>query len=186
MNMEENSIVIISFSGRKNGNCERIARHIQSLTGGRIYSFAELNVHPCGQCSGECFANGSDCPHIGDDLPALYEAVMRCDLAFYILPNHCDYPNANFFAFNERSLCVFSKQPELLEAYGCIPKKFIVISGGEEENFRAALSQHAENPDILFLRAKDYGKKSIAGDLMTAPDAVAKVESFIQNEDPIE
>lgn len=186
MSMDANSIAILSFSGRKDGNCEQIAKHIQSLTGGNVFSFAELDVHPCGRCHYECFENGADCPHIGDDLRALYEAVIHSDRAIYILPNYCDYPNANFFAFNERSLCVFSKRQDLLDAYGSMPKKFIVISGGEEDNFRAALSQHAESPEILFLRAKDYGKKSTAGDLMTAPEAIAKIESFVKIEDSIE
>jgi len=185
MNMDGNNIAILSFSGRKNGNCEQIAAHIQALTGGRIYSFAELDVHPCGRCSYECFKCGADCPHIGDDLKSLYEAIMESDLAVYILPNYCDYPNANFFAFNERSLCVFSGREDLLNAYFAVPKKFIIISGGEQDSFRSALAQHAESPQILFLRAKDYGKKSIDGNLMTAPEVIVKIESFIKNEDPI-
>ena len=186
MNMAGNKTVILSFSGRKNGNCEQIAKHIHSLTGGEILSFAELDVHPCGKCNYQCFECGADCPHISDDLRTLYESVLQSERAYYILPNYCDYPNANFFAFNERSLCVFSKRQDLLDAYGKVPKKFIVISGDEAENFRAALSQHAEAPEILFLRAKDYGKKSIAGDLMTSPEAISEIESFIQNERSIQ
>ena len=185
MNMEENKTVILSFSGRANGNCDQIARHVQSITGGQILSFAELNVHPCGKCRYECFECGADCPHIGDDLRQLYESVLQSEFACYILPNYCDYPNANFFAFNERSLCVFSGREDLLNSYFAVPKKFIVISGGEQESFRAVLLQHAENPDILFLNAKDYGRKSISGDLMQSPEVIAKIESFIEKTHPI-
>ena len=179
MSMGANNIAILSFSGRKNGNCELIAKHLQSLTGGKIYSFADLDVHPCGRCRYECFQHGADCPHIDDNLKTIYEAVLQSDRAYYVLPNYCDYPNANFFAFNERSLCIFSKRQDLLDAYGSIPKKFIVISSGENENFRAALSQHAKNPEILFLSAKDYGKKSTSGDLITSPEVIAEIESFM-------
>lgn len=180
--MAANDTVILSFSGRKNGNCENIARQVRLLTGGEIFSFAGLTVHPCGGCNGECFARGDACPHIGDDVRRLYEAVTNAAYAIYILPNHCDYPNANFFAFNERSLCFFSGRGDLLDAYTSVPKKFIVVSGGEQASFRAALSQHSENPDILFLSAKKYGRRSIDGDLMTVPEAVSAVENFIMNE----
>ena len=180
--MDANKFTILSFSGRKNGNCERIAQHIQSITGGRILSFADLNIHPCGQCRYECFELGANCPHIGDDLRSIYESVLQSDCTCYILPNYCDYPNANFFAFNERSLCVFSGNGTLLDAYSNIPKKFIVISGGEENNFRAALSQHAENPDILFLCAKDYGQNSTDGALTESPECLSKIEAFLKKE----
>lgn len=184
--MAGNNTVILSFSGRKNGNCAQIAEFVESLTGGKAFLFSDLEIHPCGQCGCECFRNGADCPHISDDVHSLYEAVTASDLAVYILPNHCDYPNAHFFAFNERSLCCFSGRPDLLEAYGQVPKKFIVISGGEQDAFRRALSQHASDPEILFLRAADYGKKSIAGDLMTVPEVARQIEYFICEERPVE
>lgn len=185
--MGENNIIILSFSGRKNGNCAQIAKFVQSLTGGKTHLFSDLDIRPCGQCGGECFRRGPDCPHIADDVYSLYDAVARCSRAVFILPNHCDYPNANFFAFNERSLCFFSKRQDLLEAYGKIPKKFIVLSGGEKENFRSVLSQHCDGePDILFLRAADYGKKSIAGDLMTVPEVAAQIKTFLHEERPTE
>lgn len=184
--MAANNAVILSFSGRKHGNCAQIARHVQSLTGGRAYAFSELDIHPCGKCSGECFQSGRDCPHIEDDVFSLYDAVTKSDLAVYILPNHCDFPNANFFAFNERGLCFFSGRPDLLETYAKVPKKFIVISGGEQDSFRSALSQHTDAPEILFLRASDYGQKSIAGELMNVPEVAREIESFLYEERPAE
>lgn len=185
MNMEGNKWAILSFSGRKDGNCDKIAAYLHTLYDGKIFSFAQLNVHPCGQCRYECFECGANCPHIGDDLHGLYETVLQSDCACYVLPNYCDYPNANFFAFNERSLCVFSGNEALLDAYSKVPKKFIVISGGEEDHFRAVLSQHAENPDILFLRAKDYGQSSINGSLTESPECLSKIEAFLKKERPV-
>lgn len=184
--MAGNNTVILSFSGRKNGNCEQIARRIQSLTGGTAYCFSGMKIHPCSGCNYECFSCGADCPHT-DDVKTLYEAVLHSDRAIYILPNYCDFPNALFFAFNERSLCVFSKREDLLEAYGKIPKQFIVVSGDEPDSFRTALSQHCEGePEILFLSAKTYGKKSINGDLMTSSEAAAAIDAFIHNKASID
>lgn len=178
--MAENKTIVVSFSGRPNGNCAQIARYVSSLTGGDIFSFAELDIHPCGKCDYQCFANGADCPFIGDDVFRLFDAIIHCGRAIFVLPNYCDFPNANFLAFNERSLCCFSGRQDLLDAYSSVPKKFIVVSSNESELIRAALAQHADPPDILFLSASAYGKKSIAGDLMTVPEIVRAIQNFIQ------
>ena len=45
--------LIISFSGRADGNCDRIASYI-SLTDDTIVYFRELNVHPCSCCEYKC------------------------------------------------------------------------------------------------------------------------------------
>ncbi len=185
MNMAGNN-VILSFSGRKNGNCFRIARQVQGIIGGDIFSCADLNIAPCGRCDYECFGRGESCPYADDDVRRLYEAVCRSDAAVYILPNYSDFPCANFFVFNERSLCFFSGRQDLLDAYEKVPKKFIVVSSGEPDSFRAALNQHSDRPEILFLSAHAYGRDSIKGDLMEEPEVIAKIEQFLKNERPID
>ena len=97
-----------------------------------------------------------------------------------MLPNHCDYPNANYFIFNERSQCFFQGRPDLLEKYLKVPKRSIVISGTNRDNFIRALAyQSDQEPEILFLSAKEYGKNSIRGDLLTSEEAVKRVRQFI-------
>ena len=39
--------------------------------------------------------------------------ITDSDLSYFIVPNYCDYPCANFFIFNERSQCFFQHHPEL-------------------------------------------------------------------------
>lgn len=180
MNTAENNPVIVAFSGRKDGNCDKIARHIRSLYGGRLFSLADMDIQPCGKCAYECFSDAGACPHIADGVRDIYEAVTRSRTAIYILPNYCDFPNANFFAFNERSLCFFSGRDDLLNAYLRVRKKFIIVSGSRPQSFRDALSQHAEEPDILFLSAKQYGQKSTDGNLTTSPDALSEIENFLR------
>ncbi|MBQ9950852.1 MAG: hypothetical protein IJO98_01735 [Clostridia bacterium] len=179
MNTAENNPVIVAFSGRKDGNCDKIARHIRSLYGGRLFSLADMDIQPCGKCAYECFSDAGACPHIADGVRDIYEAVTRSRTAIYILPNYCDFPNANFFAFNERSLCFFSGRDDLLNAYLRVRKKFIIVSGSRPQSFLDALSQHAEEPDILFLSAKQYGQKSTDGNLTTSPDALSEIENFL-------
>ncbi len=45
--------LIISFSGRADGNCDRIVSYISSADDTIVY-FRELNVHPCSCCEYKC------------------------------------------------------------------------------------------------------------------------------------
>lgn len=180
------SVCIVSFSSRKNGNCGQIAAHLQSLYGdAKLYDFADFSIHPCGDCVYECFSRSGRCPFMEDREYELYEAILGSAQTYYIIPNYCDYPCANFFIFNERSQCFFQGHPKRVEAYCRIPKKFIVVSNTNEQNFRDILAYHVEDePDILFLHARKYGKVSIAGDLMTSGEAVAQLEAFAGESPP--
>ena len=175
------SICVISFSSRKNGNCTKISELVSSLLPEpKRYDFCDFEIHPCGNCDYECFAHDGNCPWIHDKEYEILDAITKSELTYFILPNYCDYPCANFFIFNERNLCYFQNNADLLNAYERAPKKVIVVSGTNEENFKTALSYHAENePKMLFLSAKKYGKRSIDGDLLTSEQAVADLKRFI-------
>ena len=174
---------IISFSSRADGNCGQIGRFIQSRVADSVlFSFADFEIHACGRCSYECFANREACPNVNDMEITLLEAVVNSDITYFILPNYCDYPCANFFIFNERSQCFFQGKPDVLDAYLKVPKRAIVISNTDEDNFRKALSYQSEaEPDILFLSAKKYGKKSIAGDLLSSEAVVSELTRYINS-----
>ena len=146
---------IISFSSRADGNCSQIGKLVCSLTeNAELFDFSEFTIHSCGECGYECFSSGCQCPYAGDMECRLLDAITHSDLTFFILPNYCDYPCANFFVFNERSLCYFQGNPELLDAYEKVPKKVIVVSNTNEENFRKVMTYHADRePEIFFLSA---------------------------------
>ena len=173
--------VIISFSSRPNGNCSQIGKLISSLTQHAVlFDFSKFDLHPCGHCAAECFAAREDCPYSEDKEFEILDAVLHSDMVYFVLPNHCDYPNANYFIFNERSQCFFQGRPDLLEKYLKVPKRSIVISGTNRDNFIRALAyQSDQEPEILFLSAKEYGKNSIRGNLLTSEEAVKRVRQFI-------
>ena len=178
-------ICIVSFSGRPAGNCSRIAREIERclpMEETVLFDLSELPLHPCGGCCGECFADGRACPHIGDTEYALLDALTHCDLAYLVVPNHCGYPNALYFAFNERSLCYFSGREALLEQYARVRKRFVVVSGGETARLEEAFRQQTgdETPEMLTLSAKAYRRGSIAGDLMDVEAAREAVRAFVE------
>lgn len=174
------STTIVSFSGRAAGNCERLGRYVQELTGGQLFSFAQLQIHPCGGCKYECFSQSAACPYLNDGLYILYDAITNSDVTYFILPNYCDYPCANYFIFNERSQCYFQGHAELSARYERVKKRAVVVSNTEQENFRAVLAQQASAPvDMLFLRARDYGRISLRGDLMEEEAVRAQVKQFV-------
>ncbi len=175
-------ICVVSFSSRKNGNCEQISRWICSvLPQAKRYLFSDFEIHPCGNCSYECFRSQDTCPWIKDKEYELIDSIVNSTFTYFILPNYCDYPPANFFVFSERSQCYFQKHPDLSAKYEQIPKKYIVVSNTNREHFQTILAEHsADTPDILFLPAKKYGKVSLDGDLMTSEQAAAAIKEFIQ------
>ena len=86
---------------------------------------------------------------------------------------------------NENLCCFFQFQgrPELLDPYEKVLKREVVVSNTNEENFRQAMAYHAyEKADILFLPAKQYGKESIKGDLLTSREAVSDIMAFVQKQ----
>lgn len=173
---------IISFSSRENGNCAQIGKLIQSVAeDAELFDFSKIELHPCGRCEYQCFSERKQCPYREDMECRLLEAVTQSDLTYFILPNYCDYPCVNYFIFNERSQCCFQGRADLLDSYEKVPKRAVVVSNTNRENFIKALSyQSVKEKDILFLSAKQYGKVSIRGDLLTDERAIKDLLAFIQ------
>ena len=173
--------VIVAFSSRSNGNCSQIGKLISSLTQEPVlFDFSEFDVHPCSRCAPECFAAREKCPYFEDKEYEILEAIVHSAMAYFVIPNYCDYPCANYYIFNERSQCFFQGRPDLLEAYLNIPKRSIVISNTNQDNFIQVLTyQSNKEPEILFLSAKEYGKTSISGDLLTSETALEHIRQFV-------
>ncbi len=91
--------MIISFSGRENGNCDSISEYIASKDDSIIY-FRNLNVHECSGCKYECFKGR--CKYCQDDIYNLYESMLSYDKIFFIVPMYCGNPSSLYFKFNER------------------------------------------------------------------------------------
>ncbi len=175
--------LVINFSGRENGNCDNISKSIQEMfhmDEVEIVSFNHLNVQPCTKCNYECFENKEKCPFYNDEIKDLYNKILETDFAYYVIPNYCGYPCANFFIFNERSVCVFSKEKELLNEYLQKSKKFIVVSSSNQDNFKNILQyQTVMAPDILFLNSREFNQRSIEGKLMENDEAKNKLIEFL-------
>ena len=107
---------------------------------------------------------------------------VNSDLVYFIVPNYCGYPCANYFAFNERSVGYFNMDPLRMDRYMSVTKRFIIVSNSEDHFAEAMQQQTNEIPDILYLRSSKYGKQSIAGDIMDSDEAKAVLEAFLCND----
>ena len=174
-------VCIVSFSSRKNGNCSQIGEFIRAhLSNAKLYDFAEFTINACGGCSYQCFEGGNKCPFFADKECEILNTITSSTVTYFIVPNYCDFPCSNFFVFNERSLCYFHNNEKLLTAYLQVPKKFIVVSNSNLENFKTAFAYHTnDEPDVLCLSAKKYGKVSVDGNLLTSKQVVEDLKKFV-------
>lgn len=176
-------IVILSFSGRKGGNCEQIAEFIAKYSENSVnlYRMHEQTIRMCGDCAYECFVPGKECPHMADDERALLEQICNSDEAYFLVPNYCGGPPAMLYAFNERSVSYFAGHPERLERYMNVPKRFIVISSNQPETFRNAFLQHDRGEQkILWLSARAHGLRSMGTELLEVEEVQKQILEFIK------
>ena len=63
----DNKVVILSFSGRKDGNCASITDFIEQFymrTNVLSYKIDNESFPSCGGCKYECLIQGAKCPHL--------------------------------------------------------------------------------------------------------------------------
>ena len=176
-------VAIFNFSPRVNGNCTEIAKVISNYYNqGQVksYQFTVDNCSPCNHCDYECIKPGSKCPHIPGYIEDALDAAGSCDVIYYIIPNFCGNPNANYYAFLERCTGYFGFNREMRAAFLKIKKGFIVVSNTENQSFQQAVQQQtAAEPKILYMKTGKYQKRSTAGDLMESAEARSDLEAFL-------
>lgn len=178
------NVVILNFSGRKNGNCSAIAQHITNYyENANIRSYhIDHKFGACGGCNYECLAPGVTCPNVSDFQKEIMGAICESDITYYIVPNYCGLPSSNYFAFNERSVGYFNMDRELLKKYMTVHKGFIVVSNTESDYFKQAMQQQTnQEMKILYMKTGKYGKRSTAGDILESEIAVADLNSYLDD-----
>ena len=174
-------VTILSFSSREDGNCARISEYLTqfySRTNVQSFIIGSDSFAPCGGCDYECLKPGLKCPQLNAEQSAIMNRICDSELVFFIIPNYCGYPCANYYAFNERSVGYFGMDRGKMNAYMNVPKRFIIVSN--TEGFEDAMRQQTNSePEILYLKSGKYKKRSIAGDILESEDAKTDLEQFL-------
>ena len=176
-------IAILNFSGRTNGNCSAVSQYISDKFAAHHVSSYDVknDSNPCGNCNYECLNPSKVCPNVSAFQMEVMDAVTNSDTAYFIIPNYCGMPCANYYAFSERSVGYFNLDRNKMKAYMSVKKKFVVISNTETDQFVNALRQQVnEDPDILYLKTRKYGKQSITGDILESEAARADLDAWLK------
>ena len=177
------SVTILLFSPRNHGNCANIGKFISKYHDHQatiIHITCEL-ISTCGNCNYECLTPGMKCPAVTEEYETMMETITASDLVYFVVPNYCGYPNANYFAFNERSVGYFAMDRQKMKEYINIPKKFIVVSN--TEGFEKPMQQQTNSePEILYLKSGKYKKRSTAGDILDSEEAQKDLLEFLSKE----
>lgn len=178
------NVLILNFSGKEHGNCASVAEFICKHCDGTNVRIVRMHDYfkPCGNCEYECLQFEKRCPVVTEEESAIINAVCDCDLTYYIIPNYCGVPCANYYAFNERSVGCFNGDRAKMQRYKSAKKRFIFISNTETDAFRQVVAQHSNDKDNeLYLASGKYGKQSIAGDLLDSDAAKADLGIFLDS-----
>ena len=176
----ENSVIVLNFSPRSSGNCQSISEFIaEHFTHANVRIFP-VGMEPCSGCDYECLRKGAECPKCDDNQKQLMDAVAGAAEVYYVIPNFCGYPCANYFAFNERSVGYFNGDRKKMQEYMAVKKRFVIVSNTEGDNFVKAMSQQIQGePEILYMKTSRYKKVSTAGDMLESEDARADLKQFL-------
>ena len=172
--------LIISFSGRSGGNCDRIADFIASGHD-RVVTFRSLKVHPCSDCGYECF--DGICKYRDDDCYALYASMPEYDRVILVVPMYCGNPSSLYFIFNERCQDFFMHN----DCYDEIAGRLYIIgvygSAAESPDFVPCLLKWFNGTPyinrVLGIERHAYGQK--LGDcVLEVPEIKEKIKLFLE------
>lgn len=174
--------LIISFSGRKDGNCDQIATYIAKEKDKVVY-MRNLTTQPCANCNYECF-NG-ECPYRNDGIYSLFQSFEQFEKIYYIVPMYCSNPSSLYFIMNERSQDFFMHCEIDYESF--TNKLYIIGVYGNKEDypeFEQLFAKQYEFKDskkqILGLERHKYGHK-MKDYLLNENDVKEKLNKFIES-----
>jgi multimeric flavodoxin WrbA len=177
--------VILNFSPRNTGNCDAICKHIAkncSQTDVRIHQITSKVFEPCHSCNYQCLQNDQICPNLNAEQRGIMEEICNSEIIYFVIPNFCGYPNANYFSFNERSVGYFNGNRQLMNTYMNVPKRFIIVSNSESQIIVDAMKQQVNTePQILYMKTSKYKKRSVTGDMLESSEAIADLNEFLNN-----
>ena len=172
--------IIVSFSGRSDGNCDTIAKYI-SLKGDCLLFMREISTQPCANCNYECMSG--QCKYHGDGIYSFFEKLSLADKIFFIVPMYCGNPSALYFIMSERCQEYFMQNESQYEKM--VEKLYIIGVYGNIEDYPDFLNSFARQyqfknveKHILGLERHRYNQK-MKDLLLDEDDVKVKLNEFI-------
>lgn len=180
-------VLLISFSSRQYGNCNRILESCSKLLnengwGTEVINIYGMNIEACGGCDYYCFKNGICSKR--DDLLKIYNKCFEADEIIFAIPTFCSNLCSSYFKFWERGQSVFKDNVEYEDKF--LSKISIIVVGnlvsGGDMAMHEALYSFANRsfyPEVLLLSSREYDTSSVNGDMIYIPDVRRRVEKFV-------
>lgn len=172
--------IIVSFSGRRDGNCDRIAKYISSKDD-LILFMREISIQPCADCDYECMSG--QCKYHSDGIYSLFERFSKADKIFFIVPMYCGNPSSLYFMLNERSQGYFMQNEDKYE--NIVEKLYVIGIYGNAEDYPVFLKSFAlqysftdVEKHILGLERHKYNQK-MDNYLLEEDDVKKKLDEFV-------
>lgn len=180
-------IVGLNFSPRKNGNCSScISYCLEKFRNlgctGEIIDFFDYKIDPCGSCGYRCFQTGK-CAKT-DDAGTLFEKLIDADIIIKATPTFRGHLASSFFILSERAQGVFRKDFDYDTDY--LRKINLIVVGNLSSGADMALHEAFYDftnkpffPESILLSSRDYGRKSINGDLIEDAMVKNKLDRYV-------
>ena len=177
--------ILVSFGGRKNGNCSTLLSYIKNefLSDNikfELIDILNLSIESCGDCDYTCF--NSKCSKI-DDIQMLYKKLIDSDLIIICIPVYGNHLCSKYFAFNERGQDIWKDD----KSYKAFLEKTFLIGIGNISNsnlFKDELNlifdEYSIKNHTLILSSRDYRLSSINDRLVDNNECLSKIKEFIQ------
>lgn len=174
--------LIISFSGRKDGNCDQIASYISNDADQIVY-MRDVTTQPCANCNYECMSG--ECPYRKDGVYSLFQSFEHFEKIYMIVPMYCGHPSSLYFIMNERSQDFFMHCEMGYDSF--INQLYVIgVYGNKEDDpeFEQLFAKQYKFKDpkkhILGLERHKYGHK-MKDYLLNGKDVQDQLDKFIKN-----
>ena len=177
--------LLISFSARKDGNCDEITKFLAKEED-KIRYFRDLNIHSCSNCDYECFDNS--CKYRNDDIYNLLDEISNYQKVVFIVPMYCGNPSSLYFTFNERSQDYFMHNEDKYE--NLVKRLFFIGIYGDSEkspDFIPCFEKWFEGTrytnHVLGVERHKYNLK-LKDSILEIDELKTKIEEFINPTNP--
>lgn len=179
-------VVGLNFSSRKDGNCYACVDYCLNRIKDMEYeveviNFFDYQINPCGLCNYQCFQT-KKCSK-ADDAQELFNKLIDADIIIYAVPTFRGHLASSYFILSERVQSIFGKDFNYTVDYLRKINLIVIgnLSSGADMALHEALYDFTNRdfyPESILLSSREYGRKSIKGDLIEDELVKTRLEKY--------